>query len=297
MFLAVRALCRMSGFHRCRALGKLMGEIEFRVASRTRERCARDMAFALGCPGGAAEVMPQLRRAYHTGSWVMLEVLAMLDRRLDDGALAACCEIEGEERLHSALARGRGAILLGTHMGNGVAFAARLARAGVPISVVYRQARMMSDEFFQQGLALYGAQGIRANDGKRAYIGMLRALKSGRVVFMTMDQGVKNPRDGIEMRFLGKDMPMPAGPAPLARRSSTPILPVATTGSDPSWRFEIGPPLPEPPSDASLESDVERLVRLTERQILHRPELWDWHHRRWLKYPPASALRVLPHRA
>ena len=58
-----------------------------------------------------------------------------------------------------------------------------------------------------------------------------------------LDQGVKQAKDGQVHRFLGKDMPMPAGPAQLARAARAPVLPVATLAATPRWRFALQPPL------------------------------------------------------
>jgi lauroyl/myristoyl acyltransferase len=58
------------------------------------------------------------------------------------------------------------------------------------------------------------------------------------------------------------------------------VLPVTTVAAEPKWRFVIEPPVSLPPGE-SLEADVERLVRVSERQILQHPELWSWPHRRW----------------
>ena len=91
----------------------------------------------------------------------------------------------------------------------------------------------MSADFFLEGLGRYGIQGIAANAGLRAYGQMLTALKQGRIVFLMLDQGVKQAKDGQLPRFLGKDMPMPAGPAQLARAARAPVLPVATLAATP----------------------------------------------------------------
>jgi KDO2-lipid IV(A) lauroyltransferase len=187
--------------------------------------------------------------------------------------------LEGREHLQAAMAQGRGAILLGTHAGNGVLLAIQLAAAGFPISTVYRQSRMAPPGFLGHGLALYGIEGIVANEGLRAYARMLEAVKRGRIVFVTLDQGVKRPQDGIVVSFLGKAMAVAAGPAQLARRARTAVLPVLATGYDGAWHFRIEPPLA--PATGPLAHDVERLARASERQALLHPELWSWHHRRW----------------
>lgn len=287
MFLVLRALTRIVGFERARGFGTLLGELQFRLAWRERRRCERDLARLLGREPGDAGVHAQLRQAYHLNTAAVFEVLAMFHRRLDDATVGTHVRTQGLEHLHGALAGGRGAILLGSHAGNGLLLAVQLARAGLPVSVVYRQARMMSADLFEQGFALYGIEGILANEGLKAYGRMLGALKKNRVVFLMMDQGVKRAEDGVPMRFLGKDMPMPAGPAQLARHARSPVLPVATVAADPAWTFEIGETVQRAPG-STLEADTEQLLRLTEQQVLRNPYLWSWHQRRWRHFPLAS---------
>ncbi len=287
MFLVLRALTCTVGFERARGFGTLLGELQFRLAWRERRCCERDLAQLLDRVPGDAGVHAQLRQAYHLNTAAVFEVLAMFHRRLDDATLATHVCTRGLEHLHGALAGGRGAILLGSHAGNGLLLAVQLARIGLPVSVVYRQARMMSADLFEKGFALYGIEGILANEGLKAYGRMLGALKKNRVVFLMMDQGVKRAEDGVPMHFLGKDMPMPAGPAQLARHARAPVLPVATVAADPAWAFEIGETVQRAPG-STLEADTEQLLRLTEQQVLRNPYLWSWHQRRWRHFPLAS---------
>ncbi|MEO5883491.1 MAG: lysophospholipid acyltransferase family protein [Caldimonas sp.] len=286
VFLSVRSLLRFVGFARAGAAGQLLGELQFRFGGRARRRMEAEMALALRRPADDSAVPPMLREAYRVNTAAVFEIMAMLDRRQDEATLLACSEVDGLEHLREALSGGRGAILLSAHMGNAALLPLRLADSGWPVSVVYKKSRMMSADFFLEGLARYGIQGIAANGGLRAYGEMLTALKQGRVVFLMLDQGVKLAKDGIVHRFLGKDMPMPAGPAQLARAAKAPLLPVATTGATPVWRFAIQPALPL--GQASLEADAATLVAATERMVLSHPQLWSWQQRRWRKFPVAA---------
>ena len=292
LFLALQSLARVDGFRHAPELGKLLGELEYRVAWRRRRRCARDMALALDRSVGDPWVASQLRRAHHLNAQALFEIIAMFDHRLDEHLLASRISVEGTDQLQPMLAQGRGAILLGTHAGNGVLLTTRLAAAGWPVSIVYRQSRMAPAEFFTRGFALYGVECILANEGLRAYARMRDAVKRGRLLFVTLDQGTKHQKDGVVVRFLNKDMGMAAGPALLSRQTRAPVLPVLATGQhEGAWRFRIAPPLL--PASGSLAASVERLARASERQALLHPELWSWHHRRWHNFPVAHA--TMPH--
>lgn len=286
MFLGLRTLLRVVGFARARTVGTWLGELQFRLDLRQRLRLQREMANALGRSATDPSVAPLLREAYRTNNGAVLEMMAMFDRRQPDDALIARCELEGLEHLSAAMAEGRGVILLATHTGNAALLTLRLMQAGWPVSVLYREARMMSAGFLQNGLEQYGIQGILANSGIRAYGQVLSALKQGRIVSVMLDQGAKRPQDGLMHRFLGKDIAMPAGPAQLARTSRSPVLPLVITAASPVWRYAIQAPITL--GQGSLEADVERLVRLTERQVLAAPQFWSWHQRRWAQRPLAA---------
>jgi KDO2-lipid IV(A) lauroyltransferase len=200
--------------------------------------------------------------------------------------MKARCRVDGVPLLEEALT-GRGAILLATHSGNSLLLAAQLADAGWPVTVVYRHARMMSVEFFAEGLPRYGIQGILANEGFKAYARMVDALRHNRILFAMMDQGVKQAETGVPLRFLGKDMPMPGGVVQLARQSRAPILPVVTLAADPVWQFAIEPRITFQPG-GSVEEDTAVVLANLERQILAHPGLWSWHQRRWRNFPLAA---------
>jgi lauroyl/myristoyl acyltransferase len=285
MFLTVRGLVRVVGFARAGPLGQRVGELQFRLGGRSRRRMEAEMALALRRPADDVAVPSMLREAYRVNTAAVFEVVAMLDRCQEEATLLARSEVDGLEYLSEALAAGRGAILLAAHMGNAALLPLRLAASGWPVSVLYKESRMMSADFFLEGLARYGVQGIAANGGIRAYGEMLKALKQGRIVFLMLDQGVKEEKDGIVHRFLGKDMPMSAGPAQLARAARAPVLPVVTTAATPLWRFALQPPLPL--GQETLAADAATLVAATERMVLSHPQLWSWQQRRWRKFRPS----------
>lgn len=287
MFLGARSFLRAVGFAHAGAAGRVVGELQYRLGGGARRRMQADMARTLGRPPGDPDVAAMLRDAYRVNTAAVFEIMAMVDRRQDAATLVARAEVEGLEHLREALAAGRGAILMAAHMGNAALVPLCLAHAGWAVSVLYKESRMMSADFFRAGLERYGIQGIAANAGLRAYGEMLAALKQGRIVFLMLDQGVKHAKDGQVHRFLGKDMPMPAGPAQLARAARAPVVPVATLASTPRWRFALQPPLALGAN--SLEADVATLVSATERIVVGRPELWSWPQRRWRKFPPAAA--------
>src|SRR5690606_18042413 len=75
LFHSLRLLARAGGFARAAALGRLAGELEYRVAWRRRRRCLHDTALALGREPGDPWVAARLRRAHHVNGRAVLEIL------------------------------------------------------------------------------------------------------------------------------------------------------------------------------------------------------------------------------
>jgi lauroyl/myristoyl acyltransferase len=294
-FLLCRTLVRSLPYGSVRRLGYALGEARFRLSFRERPRIRRELESLLGRPPGDPATHARLRTAYRTSDAAMLEVLKLFDRPQDIDLLLSHAHVVGLDNVRRALEAGRGAILLAGHSGNGALLAVRVAAAGIPVSVIYHQARMMDKALFEDGLRAYDVGAIEANQGLQAYGRMLGALRRNEVVFMMADQGVKKAKDGTILRFLGKDMPMPLGPAQLARHAKAPVLPVSAVGFEPQWRFEIQPAVSLNPT-ASLEAEMAALLRVTEQDILRHPQLWSWHHRRWRRFPLADdgAVAVRP---
>ncbi|MEO8316423.1 MAG: lysophospholipid acyltransferase family protein [Pseudomonadota bacterium] len=286
LFLVMRSVMRAGGFDSARRIGAWLGAAHYALAGKTRRICLQGLAALQGRQVDDPQVVRTLRNAYRVNTIAILEVLSMVDRRLDADRLRALCRVDGLEHLQQSR-KGSGAILLVTHSGNGLLLAAQLADQGLPITVVYRHSPMMSQQFFADGLPRYGIQGILANEGLRAYAGLMDALRHDRIVFAMIDQGVVEDETGIPLRFLGKDMPMPGGIVQLARQLRTPILPVEPLAADPVWHFAIQPRLQLPPG-SSVEEDTLEILRHVEAQILAHPELWSWHQRRWREFPLAK---------
>src|SRR5688572_6759175 len=146
-FLLLQTLMRMAGFARARRLGAVAGDLQWWFGGGERRRMVREVAHALGLASDDPHAAEKLREAYRVNDAAVFEILAMFDRPIDERTLLASCEIDGLEHLHGALAGGRGAIVLAAHMGNAALLAMRLAHAGLPVSVVYKHARMMSADF------------------------------------------------------------------------------------------------------------------------------------------------------
>ncbi len=265
------------GFQRLRPVGRGLGSMAFWLSPR-RRILEKRVVELLGAeiPAAPARI---LKTAYRENTRAILEIIALYASKHSARTLAAACEIDGLDQLDQLTG---GAILLGTHSGNGVLLPIRLAQLGYPVSVAVRESNKISPAFFLRGLGRYGVQALDVGGGAQALRSMMRALNGGNLLYILMDQGAK--RGGQDATIFGQRIPLPGGPALLARRCGVPVIPAPTIAADPLWRFELQPPL-WPHALGQTIPDHQHLAWITEQQIRRHPELWAWQQRRWISYP------------
>lgn len=269
-----------SGLDGVQRAGDRLGRIHYFLRPLTNRRLRRHMTRLGGRP--AADPSAHLKEAYRQCDRAAFEILALGAGAIRAEELAGTVAPGDIDRFKPLLDTGQGVLLLGLHMGNGVAFVLHLAQLGLPMNVVSYNSRKMGDNFFQKAVDRENVQVISARPERAAFYGLARALKGGRAVFITMDQMHK--RGGVPARFLGKDVLMPGGPAALARSLNVPVFPVLATSAEPQWQFVVEPAI-ELPATSDLASDVACLTEVMDRHVRAYPQLWSWHHRRWLKEP------------
>lgn len=211
-------------------------------------------------------------------------------------SMLARLEVVGLEHLDRAResAGGKGAIVIGPHLGNWELGAAKLTALGVPVAAVYRGLRNPALERAVRRVRA-GAEAAEAEQGlstlqipmgRRAGVQFIRALSAGRHVLVLLDQRA-HADEGILVRFFGHPASTRAGPLKLAARSGAPVL-LAFAQRDAdgrNHRLTIEPAL-QLESGASddeevLERNLQQVTALLEQKIRASPGQWIWTHRRW----------------
>jgi KDO2-lipid IV(A) lauroyltransferase len=193
------------------------------------------------------------------------------DRRLNRFA-----EVQGLHHLHAALAKGRGAILVGGHFTT-IEISTRILGTVVPLNVVYRPMKnallshIMFTSFCRHGTPI-------PKDDIRT---MVRALKKNEAVWFAPDQSYRNK--GAQMvKFFG--IPAASNPATsrLARISGAAVMTYfgERLPGNAGYRVVIGPAFDDFPGPNPVD-DLERYNRALEAQVRLVPEQYLWVHRRF----------------
>ena len=185
-------------------------------------------------------------------------------------------QVLGLEHLQAALAKGRGAIMIGGHFTT-IEIATRILGTVVPLNVVYRPMKnavlshTMLTSFSRNGKPI-------AHDDIRT---MIRALKKNEAVWYAPDQSYRN-KGAAMVNFFGIPAATTTATSRLARISGAAVLtyfPERLPGNA-GYRVVIGPALEDFPGVDAI-CDVERFNRLLEAQIRRVPEQYLWVHRRF----------------
>jgi len=251
------------------ALGRLIRRLPLayvRIARRNIELCMPALS-----PQGRAELLDRHCESLGMALCETADTWWSSDRRVHQLA-----EVQGLENLHAALAKGRGAIMIGGHFTT-IEIATRILGTVVPLNVVYRPTKnallshIMFTSFSRHGKPI-------AHDDIRT---MIRALKKNEAVWYAPDQSYRN-KGAAMVHFFGIPAATTTATSRLARISGAAVLtyfPERLPGNA-GYRVVIGPALENFPGADSI-CDAERFNRLLEAQIRRVPEQYLWVHRRF----------------
>ena len=169
-----------------------------RATRRERLRVARRMMYSYNCMLFEFFRLPHLTRQ---------ELLSSI-------------EVVGREDLERAVARGRGVVMCGTHIGNWELAAVALAHWGYRLHAVagVQLSRWLTPAV-RETKAELAIQTVAPEDGFRK---LLRALEHGDLVALMVDGDLYSHGAPVEM--FGRETRWPAGPGVLAQRTGAQVI-------------------------------------------------------------------------
>jgi KDO2-lipid IV(A) lauroyltransferase len=283
-----------------RTIQALLCALPYGVA-RELGACAGRAAYALGVRRTVA--MGHLRRVFGGERSeaelraVAMESYANFGRmafeyawfpRLTQAGVRSVVALTGREHLDAALARGKGAVLVGCHFGNWEILAT-LATMGYPLTfLVGEQHNILVDGLMNRLRARFGVEIIPITG---SLTGVFRALRRDRLVALLSDQDAG--KNGVFVDFLGLPASTPFGPARFAASAGAALIPwVVVRRQGGRHEIVVCPAVEPPPEDVSEDEAVRRLTqgytRAFEEYVRAHPEQYFWMHRRWKTRPSVA---------
>ena len=231
----------------------------------------RNYGHVLGLPPDDPRVRGLAMRAYREYGRYLVELMRLPSLPSGQVGLLAS-ELDAEE-IHRIWrgAPGGGLIFAVGHVGNNEAVAAGVAHHGMPISVLADDSSFPElYELLRRQREAWGVEVISWRNLRQIY----GVLKRREMLALLIDWGYRG--DGIPVELFGAWTALPAGPATLAAKTGSRILPIAVRrtpagGFAVSWAepIDVGPDDP-----AALQRATQAMADALADTIRLAPEQW-----------------------
>jgi Kdo2-lipid IVA lauroyltransferase/acyltransferase len=262
---------------------KHLGSLAYRALAAARERALHHLHLAFGASLTPQELQAIALKCFQNLILNFLECAHFEQSKI--GELLEKIEVEGWEHVEEAYGRGKGAILVGGHLGNWEMAAVCFAIRGYPIQVVAR--RIYIEALNRTLIEMRERLGVKTLYRDGSMRSMIRCLQNNQFLAILPDQDVRRIQ-GIFVDFFGHPAYTPTGPALLAIGSGSPLIVVRNIRKDGHHLLTVDPPVyadRKAPRDEEVRRLVTRYTKRLEDFIREYPTQWVWTHRRWRTRP------------
>jgi KDO2-lipid IV(A) lauroyltransferase len=254
------------------------------MIKKYRERVIHNLSFAFGSEKDMGEIKTIAQEVFFHFTLTPLETIYLIANLLPFDRFVLKIKIKGKEYLEQALARKKGVIALGAHLGAFTLLGTRLAAEGYPVNIMINQESF--PKLWKRLNAYQGNVGQKTFPPKPITTSIkksLNALHRNEVLYLVADE--QQRRGGIPVPFFGQKAFTPSGPALFSLKTGAPILPMFVLRKNRiQWTLVIGHPI-EIERTADEKKDIEALTAkftmAIEDFIRQNPSQWTWLNRRW----------------
>jgi lauroyl/myristoyl acyltransferase len=245
-------------------------QLSYRLWPTKRTWSNDNFAHVLGLPRDDPRVRRLALAAYREYGRYMAELMRLPQLPPDQvGRLVADHELDGIEPIWR---ESKGGLIFAVgHVGNNEAVAAGVAKRGWPMNVVADDSTMPEMfELLRRNRESWGVHVIAWRNLREIY----SVLRRKEMLALLIDWGYRP--DGIPVRLFGEWTTLPAGPAALAAKTGSRILPVAIRRRDDgTFRLSWSPPIEVHSSEpAELIRATQAMADALEATIGAAPDQW-----------------------
>jgi KDO2-lipid IV(A) lauroyltransferase len=261
------------------ALAIVIARFAFLFARRARRTLQENLRAALPKVSDR-ELRLLVWNNFRNHSKAYADLMRLPSARVED--LRALLHVDGVEHLETARAYGRGVLVVSAHMGSWEVAAAIWSATIAPVSLFAEELEPRElYEWYRLTRARLGISVLPLN--RTGLKQVIRALQAEEMVVTAIDRDILGT--GIVVDFFGRPAHIPEGPAAIALRMGTPLLPVCVYRlADDTYQAVGYPPIVAKPT-GDREQDVrevmQKLVAHLEEIIRAHPDQWHMPHRVW----------------
>jgi len=289
LFKALGPFVRMLPLRVSLFLGRRLGDLLYYLDLKHKAIAHANIKRALGNKLSHAQICRLTKGSYRAFGQNFIEIF--LIPSIDKSYLSKYITVEGRENIEAAFKKGKGVIFLAVHAGSWELSNVICSNLGFAFNFVVReQKHPRLNELLNHYRSLKGCKILHRQNQTRE---LIEVLKRNESIGVTVDQG---GRDGVLVKFFGKEASMATGALRLALKYDSVILPVYHTRiSGPYAKVIIKPPF-EVTKSGNMDYDVrENLLRLMpvyERLIAEYPREYMWTYKIW-KYSRERCILIL----
>jgi KDO2-lipid IV(A) lauroyltransferase len=260
------------------------GELWFLFNDRNRKIAESQMEFALGISG--KKLKAHVRACFESMAKNLIDIIRM--GQWSKEYIGDIVNIEGLEHFDSAYNQGKGVIALTGHIGNFELLAAWFSYyKGYKVSVIGRKLYdIRFDRMLVSQRQRFNINNIPTTSSVKT---IMKVLNDGHLLGVLLDQD-STKVTGCFVDFFGKKANTAAGPIYIARKTGSPVLPMAIyRKNDDKYSIRIMPPLElnwTNNKDENIKKTLVKCNRAIEELIRYNPTQWVWIHNRWQTRPP-----------
>jgi lauroyl/myristoyl acyltransferase len=273
-------------------IGRL-AQLSYLLWPTKRRWSNRNFGHVLGRPADDPAVRRLALRAYQQYGRYLVELMRLPSLPPDEvSTLVPALDMPAVERIWHDAPGGGGLILVVAHVGNNEAVAAAIAGHGMPISVVADDSSFPEIfELLRRQRETWGVHIVAWRNLREIY----RVLRQREILALLTDWGYR--ADGIPVRLFGAWTALPAGPATLAAKTGSRILPI-TIRREATGTFHVswGDPIDVADADpATLQRTTQAMADALEATVAAAPDQWYSFKPIWPAEP--AEIADLEHRA
>ena len=276
-------------------LADTLGKMVFLFFKKYRERVISNLSVAFGREKGRDEIQRLAKEIFFHFTLTPLEMVYLIAHFFPLERLFLKIKIKGKEHLDEALAKRKGVIALGAHLGAFTLLGTRLAVEGYPVNIMINQGnfpKLWNRLNAYQGIVgqkIFSPKPITASIKKS-----LNCLHRNEILYLVADE--QQRRGGIPVPFFGQTAFTPSGPALLALKTGASILPMFVLRENRiQWTLVIGPPITIEQTShdkQDIKTLTAKFTKVIEDAIRQTPSQWAWLNRRWKLPHPKGSLDI-----
>lgn len=193
--------------------------------------------------------------------------------------LLADTATEGAQAFHAAVAAPEGLVLALPHSGNWDQAGAWCGAQGIGFTTVAE--RLRPESLFDRFVAFRESLGMEVlpltGSARPAYDVLVERLEAGGVLCLLADRDLS--ARGVDVQLFGRTARMPAGPASLALRTGSVLMPVTLSFRPGGWAIVFHPAVPH----TDVATMTQAMADAFGRGIADHPADWHMLQKLWLE--------------